>query len=335
MSYDPPRILELLPSIHATILSIYGAAIPAFYFYAYEKVKKSRDELTEVISSVRNYFSGLRPIPDNLDIYTENGKFDWGEKADMFLIESISFNRYRSISDEALSKKVSTFLDFLGGVLSSPPCFGINFCQKYTSPNEINISSNDIQEIHETIRLLHHRVFVFKPSFHELCRQADVYMKEKTTKEIDDYLKNRTKLDKSLMSNSEIASVMQESDQQLYESFIHNENYAKNLENIKQRYEFILNTAIPILKEKCVEYERWRDLFSIKRRVKQSLKYLSIGMILGIVLPLVTSLTLNGRVNFNSCGMMSLEYILLIIPFAIYSFIIFGYYKEVNKSNTL
>ncbi|KAJ95765.1 hypothetical protein [Raoultella planticola] len=105
MSYDPPKILELLPSIHATILSIYGAAIPAFYFYAYEKVKKSRDELTEVISSVRNYFSGLRPIPDNLDIYTENGKFDWGEKADIFLIESTSLNRNKNISEEELSKK--------------------------------------------------------------------------------------------------------------------------------------------------------------------------------------------------------------------------------------
>lgn len=335
MSYDPPKILELLPSIHATILSIYGAAIPAFYFYAYEKVKKSRDELTEVISSVRNYFSGLRPIPDNLDIYTENGKFDWGEKADIFLIESTSLNRNKNISEEELSKKVSTFLDFLGGVLSSPPCFGLNFCQKYTSPNEINISSNDIQEIHETIRLLHHRVFVFRPSFYELCRLADVYMKNKTTEEVNDSLKKRTKLDESLMSNPEITSFMQENDQQFYESFIHNEDYAKNLESIKQRYEFILNTAIPILKEKCVEYERWRDLFSIKKRVKQSLKYLSIGMLVGIVLPLVISLTFKGRVNFDSYGMMLLEFILLITSFSIYSVIIFGYYKEVNKSNTL
>ncbi|KAJ95766.1 hypothetical protein DF41_17835 [Raoultella planticola] len=70
------------------------------------------------------------------------------------------------------------------------------------------------------------------------------------------------------MSNPEITSFMQENDQQFYESFIHNEDYAKNLESIKQRYEFILNTAIPILKEKCVEYERWRDLFSIKKKSK-------------------------------------------------------------------
>ncbi|MFH2529097.1 hypothetical protein ABK696_00585 [Klebsiella pneumoniae] len=335
MTFDAPRILELLPSIHATILSIYGAAIPAFYFYAYEKVKKARDELTEIISEVRPSFSGLSPIPDNLNIYTEKGKFDWGEKADMFLIESMSFNHNRYINNEELSKKVSTFLNFLGGVLSHPPCFGINFCQKYTSPNEINISSNDIQEIYETIRLLHHRVFVFRPSFYELCRQADAYMKEKTTKEIADALKNSTKPHESLMSSPEVASFVQERDKQFYESFIHNENYAKNLEIIKQKYEFILNTAIPILKEKCVEYERWRDLFSIKKRVKQSLKYLSIGMLVGIVLPLVMSLTFKGRTNFDSPVMISLEFTLLIAPFIIYSIIIYGYYKEINKSNTL
>lgn len=335
MTLDAPRILELLPSIHATILSIYGAAIPAFYFYAYEKVKKSRDELTETISSVRNKFSGLRPIPDNLNIYTENGKFDWGEKADIFLIESTSLNRNKNICKEELSKKVSTFLDFLGGVLSSPPCFGLNFCQKYTSPNEINLSSTDIQEIYETIRLLHQRVFVFRPTFYELCIQADAFMKEKTSKEIEVYSKENRKNNESFFFNQKQDPSLQESDQQFFQSFIHNNDYSESLKDIKQRYEFILNIAIPILKEKSVEYERWRDLFSIKKRVKQSLKYLSLGMLVGIVLPLVISLTFKGRVNFNSYGMIAMEYTLLMAPFIIYSIIIYGYYKEVNKSNTI
>lgn len=335
MSYDPPRILELLPSIHATILSIYGAAIPAFYFYAYEKVKKSRDELTEAISLVRTHFSGLRPIPENLDIYTENGKFDWGEKADIFLIESINYNYYINENNEELCEIVSTFLDFLEGVLSTQPCFGINYCQSYTAPNEINISSNDIQEIYETIGLLHRRVFVFETCFYDLCLQADAYMKEKTRKRIDTFLEKSTKLHESLMSDPSIAAIMQEGDRRIYEAHTHNEIYQMRLDNIKKRYEFILNSAIPILKEKCVEYERWRDLFSIKKRVKQSLKFLSLGMLVGIVLPLVISLTFKGRVNFNSYGMIGMEYTLLMAPFIIYSIIIYGYYKEVNKSNTI
>lgn len=335
MTLDAPRILDLLPSIHATILSIYGAAIPAFYFYAFEKVKKSRDELTEVVSEARPYFSGLIPIPDNLDIYTDTGKFDWGEKADIFLIESINFDYYENENDDELRETVSTFLNFLEGVLSTPPCFGINFCQPYTAPNEIILSSDEIQEIHETIRLLHHRVFVFETCFYDLCIQADAYMKEKTRKEIDAFLKNSTKPHESLMSNPEIAALMQESDRRLYDAHIHNDIYVKKLENIKHRYEFILNSAIPRMKEKCIEYEKWRDLLSIKKRVKQSLKYLSIGIFVGIILPLITSLTFKGRGDFDSYSMIILECTLLMAPFAIYLFIILGYYKEVDRSNTL
>lgn len=326
-------ILELLPSIHATIISMFGAFFSAFAVFAFQKLYDSKDELDKAIKETKELTKITTPIRSNTASFkNDNGALDVDKmiravhNARSTCIDGIPYKT----SPDKIEKSGDDLLDVLYTVFTTYP-----FGEKNNSNTTDTFDFERLKALETIITLLS---FYWGNSKKSILRLIDAYSKIKLEKHVNFFDKEyKIEIEKAILekkSNEFIQAMLsnhQNQKNELAKNF--NVNYKEIICTYFEKVEKYKQETLPKLSKALHQHDVYYNKFKIKDWSLQSLKLISFVLFFGVLTPLVIleMATYTKHLNWDGFLISFLEISLLLITSAPYFYICLILYKKVKK----
>ncbi|OCZ58444.1 hypothetical protein [Acinetobacter seifertii] len=306
-------IFEIIPGVHATIVSIFAAFYSAYFIYAYQKVTDSKRKLDKCLN-----LSKIISIPDMFKhngepaLLKENGELDW-DKYKILIQQASSLGQNLKsgnfdLNDRNLAKELVDIVDkttqFFHYFFTTYPMNGDFIELKNTNINKIKNLDFDAKRYNEIDRRLQFLSWKWENSKEEFLQLFRIYDFFKKTHE--DFVKDNIRDNFFRFDSTPI------------------------LINFFERVEFYKKEVLPVLNETLSEYNTFNDELKIKSTTK-SIIYLTLYILLiGIITPL-------GILKLQYCNFIKdyfnkIEFGILLISFLPYILVCFYFLRRIKKS---
>ncbi|HBY7156543.1 TPA: hypothetical protein ACXRW7_004785 [Klebsiella quasipneumoniae subsp. quasipneumoniae] len=326
-------MLSLIPSIHATILSIMVAVVAVVAPIAYQKILKERNKLSENIRMIRDVFSGDVSAGGDFEEYFTSDN-------DEEFVEHFR-TTIKNIVNHLRSERGVDFIQMFDREFTLLRCFSSRFMDRtpfigYDDSFDDFISS-DIVRYHkirrffdDTYWMLINRRGIFDEMINryydaELPRlKADCLMMAEGKMQIPDldgaevYLNNA-----SLWRGTSVDDINKKKADFIFTSIVGSTGDKKELlsflDDLTERFEYTLSRILPILIENKIEYDKTNILFKAKDELSKFYTFVYSTITFGIFIPLV----LNEFYDFFNLSefyffkVISLAFVLTFIPYYI------------------
>lgn len=326
-------ILELLPSIHATIISMFGAFFSAFAVFAFQKLFDSKDELDKAIKETKELAKITAPIRSNTTSFkNENGFLDVDKmiramhNARSTYMDGIT---YETLPDR-IEKSGDDLLDVLYTVFTTYP-----FGEKNNSNTPDTFDFERLKALETIIPLLS---FYWGNSKKSILRLINAYTKIKIEKHVTFFDEEfKKEIEKAFLEKKsyEFIQAMRSSHQNQKNELA--KNFDVNYNNIVCTYfetvEKYKHEVLPKLSKALHQHDIYYNKFDIKDWSLQSLKLISFVLFFGVLAPLIIleMATYTKNLNWDGFWISFLEISLILITSAPYFYICFTLYKKVQK----
>ncbi|WP_374745792.1 hypothetical protein AAHW07_06030 [Klebsiella variicola subsp. variicola] len=326
-------MLSLIPSIHATILSIAVAVVAVVAPIAYQKILKERHKLSENIRMIREVFSGaLSGGGDFEEYFTSDNDEEFVEHFRTTI---------KNIVNHLRSERGVGFIQMFDREFMLLRCFSSRFMDRspfigYDDGLDDFISS-DIIRYHkirsffdDTYWMLINRRAVFDEMINryydvelprlkgDCLRMAEGKMQTPNLDGAEVYLNNA-----SLWRGTSVDEINRQKAEFIFTSIVgltvNKKELLSFLDELTAKFEYTLSRILPVLIENKIEYDKVNVLFKAKDELLKFYRFVYSTITFGIFIPLV----LNEFYNFfNLDGfcffkIISLAFVLTFIPYYI------------------
>ncbi|WP_162897428.1 hypothetical protein [Raoultella ornithinolytica] len=330
---EPSKLLELLPSIHAGILSILSAIIIAWYVYALPKISSKKERLTSLIRDSLSEISPHNNIGGYMIKRDKNGEIHGGILFDIF--NELETTSRRLITNpnankDELERYLSLITQIMNDIMTCKPFHG-NIDYIYGAPHESKIQppshsqfSNGRANINRLLRFLQSELENIKAIQGRYAQkmidaayiEVDRFVQEQK-KEKNDYAKHMKEsgsteeninnfLECEYYYINERANAQMESKTRYIDDY-----YDITLEYYSRIKSFSENKIINIL-QSAGEYEIEKEKYSIPHSFNQVIYLIMYIFALGVCLPIFVMGPCSDLIPWGNILVSFLTYIVFI-----------------------
>ncbi|RDL44673.1 hypothetical protein DN730_09820 [Marinomonas piezotolerans] len=342
-------ILELLPSIHVTIVGVVAAFFSAFVVFAFQKVQDAEDKKKRVLKGVEEFDTPNKYLGSPAtNVRINDGLLNWKEcrrevlyrAARMFsdldkkASHGINIRQSDEPSDQEVKEVVGDLMLMLYYVFTTYPFSGISM----VSTRDLNrieeqkskpFDESRITELQNRINFLKWNWESGRLSIIELAKRYDS-IRYNEEKEITENLISEMKESFSgEVSENDIEEMVQD---------IKNRPVTYSSDSVRIITDYFEKVfqyeqrVIPALFEALSEYKMYNERFKIKKWSLIVIKLVIFILTLGVFIPLVTLEVLEGVPDFNWNNLLMgwFEFFVLVSTLTPYFYACLYFYRKVK-----
>lgn len=330
---EPSKLLELLPSIHAGILSILSAIVIAWYVYALPKISSKKEILTSLIRGSLSEISPHNNIGGYLIKRDKHGEIHYSILIDIFTdLETTSRTLIANPNENKneLERYLSLITKIMNDIMTGKPFYG-NIDYIHGAPHESKIQpashselSNGKANVNRLLKFLQSELEIIKVIQERYAKkiidaasiEVDRFVQEQK-KEKNDYAKH---MKGNGSTEENINNYLAREDYYIYErakdqmecktSYMI-DYYHITLEYYSRIKSFSENKITKIM-QSAGEYEIEKERYSIPRSFNQVIYLIMYIFFLGVCLPIFSLGPCSTLIPWGNILISFLTYIIFI-----------------------
>jgi hypothetical protein len=325
---DP--ILSALPSIHVTLIGIFGAFVCGFGIYVLQKIHEVADARSKLVKECSVLVSSVH-MGGGEKFINDKGELNWGLANKC--VKDCGYFNFDHNSPSGLKEQFESLMSLMGVVFSVYPFFSTHMDSSESindvvkSRRNADIDSERLKDLEGRVAQLYGRFERFEPEFTKLAVKYSQLENEShetsRSESLEASLRSIPFLDKEQEAKIRQRHALSGMNLSVDYSGIVSSSIAA-LEGYRR-------VVIPRCKDLALEYDKWRGRFASRRMSVFMFFSLFFILLFGVFVPPVI---LWGRESFNACLAYSICWnrwysVILLTSTAAPYFIVGGWYSYV------